>query len=126
MQGPSAPLQTADNSTYLVIRRTVVENVLRTEIVCPTGVTTVKLAHNNTDANDAFAVGMALEDALAGEQVNILIMGIINDPIFQAFPLNSTVFLDTDGATTDVKPLAPSASSSTIIGRSLGNGEVFI
>lgn len=116
----------SESSTYLVINRITVEPVLKTEIVAATGATTVKLAHNNTTSDDAFAIGMALNDADTGEKVDILIMGVINDPIFTAFPLNSTVFLDTDGGTTDVRPIRPSATSSTIIGRSFGNGEVFV
>lgn len=121
---PKTPL--SESSTYLVLTRTVTEQIYKLEIVCATGATTVKLAHNNTNANDAFAVGMALNDAAIGEKVDILIMGVVKDTALAVYPLNATIFLDTNGGTTDVKPTLPLAKSNTIIGRSLGNGEVFV
>jgi hypothetical protein len=95
-------------------------------VVASTGTTTAKLAHNNTTADDAFAIGVAMHDAAVGQLLDILVLGVIQDPAFAVYPLNSTIFLDSDGGTTDVKPMQPSASSTTIIGRSYGNGEVFV
>ena len=117
---------TADSSTYLVIQRIAAEDIVRTDVLSYNAIGEVKLANNNTTPDDAFVVGMALNDASTGHLVDVLIMGVINDPAFNVFPLNSTIFLDTAGATTDVKPNTPSASSTTVVGRSYGNGEVFI
>jgi hypothetical protein len=117
---------TADNSTYLVIQRIASESIIRTDVVAYNNMGEIKLANNNTTVDDAFVVGMALNNGNIGDLIDVLVMGIINDPIFNVFPLNSTIFLDTIGATTDVKPVPPSASSTTVVGRSYGNGEVFI
>jgi len=117
---------TADSSTYLIIQRVAAEPIVRTDVLAYNNIGQVKLANNNTTPDDAFVVGMALNSVNTGEIVDVLIMGIINDPAFNVFPLNSTIFLDTSGATTDTKPTSPAASSTTVVGRSYGNGEVFI
>lgn len=116
----------SESSTYLVVQRFASEAILKFEVVSATGTTTVKLAHNNTTNDDAFAVGVALNDASIGQKVDVLIMGVISDPSFSVFPLNSTLFLDVDGGITDVKPTLPLAKSNTILGRSFGSGDVFI
>ena len=117
---------TADSSTYLIVQRIAAENIVRTDVLSWNSVGQVKLASNNTTPDDAYVVGMALNDALTGALVDVLVMGIINDPVFNTFPLNATIFLDTAGATTDIKPERPTATSTTVVGRSYGNGEVFI
>ena len=117
---------TADSSTYLIIQRVAAEPIVRTDVLAYNNIGQVKLANNNTTPDDAFVVGMALNSVNTGEIVDVLIMGIINDPAFNVFPLNSTIFLDTAGATTDTKPTSPAASSTTVVSRSYGNGEVFI
>ena len=116
----------AEASTYLILQRIVTEQVYRTEVVASTGTTTAKLAHNNTTPDDAFAIGVAMHDAAPGQLLDILVLGVIQDPAFAVYPLNATIFLDSDGGTTDTKPTQPLASSTTIIGRSYGNGEVFV
>jgi hypothetical protein len=117
---------TADSSTYLIINRIASENILKTEVLSYTPIGQMKLANNNTTADDAFVVGVAMNNALAGQSVDVLLMGIINDPIFNVFPLNATIYLDINGGSTDIKPTLPGASSWTIVGRSYGNGEVFV
>ncbi len=117
---------TSDSSTYLIIQRIAAEDILRTDVLSYNALGQVKLANNNTTPDDAYVVGMALNDAPMGHLVDVLIMGIIQDPIFNAFPLNATIFLDVHGGSTDIKPLRPTATSYTVVGRSYGNGEVFI
>lgn len=116
----------SESSTYLIVQRFASEPILKFEIVSATGTTTVKLAHNNTTADDAFVVGMALNDANTGEKVDVLIMGVVSDPSFAVFGLNATLFLDVDGGITDIKPVLPAATSTTILGRSFGSGDVFV
>ena len=119
----------SESSTYLVVSRKAAEQIYKTDIVSAitvSGETRVKLGANNLTANDAFALGMSLTDAAAGQMVDVLIMGVVKDDVFNAFPLNSTVYLDTDGGTTDIAPSLPLATSRTIIGRSLGSGEILV
>jgi len=83
---------TADSSTYLIIQRVAAEPIVRTDVLAYNNIGQVKLANNNTTPDDAFVVGMALNSVNTGEIVDVLIMGIINDPAFNVFPLNSTIF----------------------------------
>lgn len=114
------------SSSGLIVPKYASEQIFKTDIVAMSGSTTVKVAHNNTNFDDSFALGMALNDASIGDPVNVMIMGQYSDLSFSAFPLNSTIFLDTDGGMTDVKPTRPLSGSVTILGRSFGNGDIYI
>jgi len=116
----------AESSTYLVVRRLAKEHILRTECVTIFSDTEVKLAQNNTTSLDAVVLGMAVNDALPGEYVNIIVMGILKDSAFSVFGLRSNIFMDQDGSITDIRPVPPLANSYTIIGTYIGNNEIFI
>jgi hypothetical protein len=58
--------------------------------------------------------------------VDVLILGIITDPIFSVFPVNSTLFLDDLGGITDVTPTQPTKTHLTVIGKSLGGNDILV
>lgn len=71
---------------------------------------------------NALSVGVTLNTATAGNKVEVLSFGILEDPFFN-FPVNDVLFLAVGGAITNV---APTSGIRTIIGKSLGVGSIFI
>jgi len=71
---------------------------------------------------NAQSVGVSLNTATAGNDVEVLSFGILEDPFFN-FPVNDVLFLASGGAITNT---APTSGIRTIIGKSLGVGSIFI
>lgn len=120
------PASVNDKATKLVVDRTAQLVVSEGELVRAIGTSKVQPADANTTASDATVLGLALNDALVGENVSVLVLGIVSDPSYSVFPINSQLFLDLDGAITDDRPTQPSRKFLTEVGKSLGNGEILI
>lgn len=117
----------SESSTYLVTNKIAEENIFEFDLVYISTSGKVKVATNDGNINESFVLGMALRDTIIGDNVDVLIFGIIKDSMFNAFALNRSIYLDVSGGLTDEVPLYGSgALYSTPIGRSLGNGEVLI
>jgi len=75
-------------------------------------------------ANTANAIGIALNAATAGNTVNVLLFGVLEDPSL-TFSLNDLLFLKSDSTITDI-------GTSTLgeflveVGKSLGAGSMFV
>ena len=71
-------------------------------------ITATEVIPSNVDTlNNATVFGLALEDAAIGQDVRILIFGIVSDSFF-TFPLNDPLFNSVSGAI--------SATATTIVG----------
>ena len=110
----------------LVIDRIASGTILRGDLVRASTLNHVTIADSASTVEDAYVLGAALNDADDGEDVEVLILGIISDPIFSVFAVNSTLFLDESGGVTDVRPTKPTKNYSTIIGKSLGGNELLV
>jgi len=119
------PVSQAKAST-LVITRVATGSILRGDLVRATSSNHVGVADPTSTLASANVLGMAQNDALDGEDVEILILGILSDPIFSVFATNTILFLDDLGGLTDVKPTKPSKNYLVIVGKALGGNEVFV
>jgi hypothetical protein len=68
------------------------------------------------------AIGIALNAALPGSSVDILLFGRFVD-LFFTYPVNTSLYLGNNGNITDI---APSTGYSVLIGKGLGTGAIFI
>lgn len=107
----------------LVVDRIASEDILRGDFVCATTINHVGLAAQDTTIDKALVMGAALNDANSGENVEVLLIGVLSDALFSGFSVNDLLFLDTDGAITNTKP---TNKYLTIVGRALGNNEILI
>jgi len=110
----------------LVIDRIATGTILRGDLVRASTVNHVVVADATGTLEDAYVLGLALNDADDTENVEILLLGVISDPLFSVFAVNSTLFLDEDGGVTDIKPTKPLRNYSTIVGKALGGNEILI
>jgi len=84
--------------------------------------TTVTLATSQGTYTDARVIGLALNSALVGEVVEVMLFGIASHPSFN-FSINEPLFLTTGGAFSST---APSVTGQFIVevGFALGLGEI--
>lgn len=120
------PAVAVGKATTVVISRTASEPILRGELVRGSSPNHVELADPTGDIDSASVLGMALNDANTSDEVEILILGIITDSIFNIFGTNVPIFLDDAGGVTDVRPSSPSKKFLVDIGKSLGGGDILI
>jgi hypothetical protein len=85
--------------------------------------THVSPASQDGTVDEATVIGFALSSVSAGAVVDIVIFGVLTNAVFNIFPVNKLLFLDVDGAITDVRPLI---NNLTEVGKSLGSGDIFI
>ena len=105
----------------LVFRKVADEPISALRLVYLTSDTNVSLA-DNLAFNTSLVAGIAISTALTGGEVEIVAQGIVKDPFF-SFPLNDILFLGLNGNITNIPP---TSGFSTIIGKSLGAGSIFI
>jgi hypothetical protein len=120
------PPTAVGKSASLVIDRIASGTILRGDVVKASTTNHVSIADPTSDLDSASGLGVALNDADDSEPVEVLILGIISDPIFNVFSVNEVLFLDEAGGITNVKPTKPSRNFLLIIGKSLGGNEVFV
>ena len=120
------PPTAVGKSSSIVIDRIASGTILRGDVVRASTLNHVSIADPTTNLDSATGLGVALNDADDTEAVEVLILGIITDPIFNVFSVNETLFLDEAGGITNVKPTSPTRNFLLIIGKSLGGNEVFI
>jgi hypothetical protein len=114
----------AGESASLVITRVAGEVITLGDCVSASSVAgEVILSTYNTTENKAKVLGVALESKAANQNIRVLVLGIITDSIFNVFSPNDILFLDEDGAITDIRP---TTNNLTIVGKALGLGEVLV
>ena len=119
-QGPAAV--DAESATKLKVTRTAGEDILASEIVRASSATEVLLATGDTsNKEEAQVFGVAEADALLGEDVDIILLGVITDSAFSVFNVNDPLFLDADGGITNVKRLS---GFHVPIGKALGGDDI--
>jgi hypothetical protein len=121
---PATPIGAA---TSLVVSRIAEGDILKGDVVRASDTLgKVQVADSNTLIEDATVMGLATNDALDGETVEVIVLGVITDAIFNVFPVNAALFLDLGGAITDDRPIGPGRKFLTYIGKSLGGGDVLV
>jgi hypothetical protein len=107
----------------LSITRIASEAILKGDAVCAIDANTVGVANSNTTLQRAMCLGVALNDAVAGATVDILIMGVFTDSSLSIFTVNKLLMLDHNGGISDQKPMT---GFRTIVGRSLGGNQILV
>lgn len=120
------PTSANQKAAKLVVDRTAKLDIVTGDLVRAIGTSEVQPADANSAVADATVLGIALNDALVGESVEVLVLGIISDAAYSIFAANTQLFLDLDGGITDDRPTQPTRKFLTGIGKSLGNGEIMI
>ena len=108
----------------LKVSRIADENIERGDFVYASSNTGVALATNDDTNEKTLVLGIADSDALLGETLDIILKGVFNDALFAPFSPQETLFLDIDGAATNVKPT--SGTPQVILGKTLGNSEFLV
>jgi hypothetical protein len=117
----------SESSTYLIVQKVAEEAIVEFDLVYVTPTGGVMVATNNLGSNEAFVLGLAIADTLLGDKVDVLILGVVSDPIFSALALNTPIYLDVGGAITDDIPKKVNgANFATPVGRALGSGSILI
>lgn len=111
-------------ATKLQIQRIATVNIFAGDALKADSATHVSPATNDVTALDATVIGFAYADTAQGDVVDIVLFGVLSDTSFSVFDVNALLFLDIDGAITDVRPT--SNVFLTEVGSSLGSGDIFI
>jgi len=73
---------------------------------------------------NATSIGIALNQAVAGNKVDILLFGVLDDPGLN-FPLNDLLFLSSSSTITNIAT-SVSGQFHVEVGKSLGAGSMFV
>lgn len=92
-----------DAATKLKIQRIANEDILAGEVLRAVSSTAVGLATGDSTKEQAQVIGIAENNALATETVDVILLGVVTDADFAIFSVNDQLFLDVDGAITNVK-----------------------
>lgn len=120
------PAQAQAKAATLVVDRIATGTIFRGDVVRATTANHVSIGDSSLTLSDSTALGVALNNASDNDPVEVLILGIISDSIFNIFSVNSILFLDDAGGITDIKPTKPSRNYITVVGKCLGGGEVLV
>lgn len=126
-QGPPGPPGisggVADFAGALKVTRTASVAITLGDAVYAISSTHVGLADASNTVAEAMVFGFALNNASPGADVDVLILGVLEDPIFSIFTVNSPLFLDEAGGITDVKRIT---GYHVVIGKALGGNQIFV
>ena len=111
----------AQSATKLKITRIAQEPILSQEVVKAYSDTHVNLATANLLRDNATVLGVSDNDAAVGENVDIILLGVVSNPAFSVFSLHDPLFLDVDGGITNVKR---TTGFHTIVGECLGGNQI--
>ena len=121
-----ANLHFPSTTSILSVTRLSAEEIQIGDVLKSDGNGYVSLADSNEDLTHANVLGIATTAANEEENVDVILFGVISNSLFNAFGVNSLLFLDINGGITDEVPKSPDYKFLTIIGKSLGNGEILI
>ena len=110
-----------DSATKLKITRLASEEIFTDDVVKAFSSTHCAVSNANTNADNATVLGIAENDAAIGEDVDIVLLGVISSTSFSVFSLNDPLFLDLDGTITNTKR---TSGYHVVIGDSLGGNDI--
>jgi hypothetical protein len=99
------------------------ENISKFDLVNLDTQTTARKAIVDSYGESVVA-GMAIEGATIGQSFKMIVFGLYEDPTF-SFPINLPLFLNTDSTITST-PISTTGKFLTKVGKSYGDGAVFI
>lgn len=108
---------------WLVVDKIAGENIDSFKMIRFANIDTVVYARANGTREESRPFGITITSSLAGNKVKVLVMGIIENPIF-TYPSGTLLFLSTNGSITDVVPTLPSSNYSLVVGEALAVGVI--
>lgn len=124
MPGPQGePGAVSDTAKRLTITRKLTSTTSPMKFVKADSPTHVSVGQSNTVFGDAQIVGLTLNAGDAGDDVEILVMGVVEDPVFSGMNINEPLFLTTNGSSSQVPP---NAGFSKEVGYHLGGNQIFV
>lgn len=121
------PTTTLAKATKVVIVRKCSQPIAKGDLVSPFTSGYVQLSDSKLTLEEAYSLGVALQDGDAEDDIEILVFGIMVDTLFSVFAVHDLLFVDEDGAITNEKPDSTLGHKfQTPVGKALGGNEVFI
>lgn len=117
--------QQAGEAARLVISRIASVNIAAMKLVKSDSATHVSIATSQGTFEDSEVLGLALASVVAGQLVDILIFGAIQDASF-SFTLNDPAFLGGSGQVRQTVPAAPTDTHSVRVGKAIATDELFL
>ena len=117
------PVVSTEYSAALKIVKKATSPIVAGRAVKPDSDTHVSHAFNNGVVEDAFAIGVAENSASIGQDVTILLLGVLFSTDFLSFNYSDIIILGTDG---HIVTSSTGYNFVTNIGRCLGSGSVLI
>lgn len=115
--------QDALSAERLIVTRIAEEDISALKLVTASEPNEVRISDPNAAFEDAQVLGLALNSATTGNEVQVLLSGAHTDPSFSSLTLNSKLFL---GATGSITQTAPTTGHQTDVGEYIGDNAVFI
>lgn len=119
------PESISSKAASLIITRTAHDEIFAGELVYPMDEGKVYIADDRTTLDRAKVLGLALNRAAMGEDVEVLLLGVAYSPEFAVFETLDMLFLSEDGSITNVRPTNPS-KYLVQVGKALGGMEILI
>lgn len=107
----------------LKVTRTASVDIASGDALYAVSATHVGLADAASTTDKALVFGFAMETVLAGSDVDVMLMGVLVDPIFSIFSVNTPLFLDETGGITDTRR---TSGFHVVIGKALGANQIFV
>lgn len=107
----------------IAVSRIANETISRGEFVYSVNTTNVGLAVNNDTQERAMVLGVAMNNALFGEQVLVLLIGAVTDVAFNGLSINRPLYLNVSGGVTDTKPVT---GYLVPVAKSVGSNTIFV
>lgn len=142
IQAPNSPVMTGANgkidasllpetamakAASLVVTRKCHGSISRGDAVSPYTSGFVQIADSKLTIDEASVFGIALQSGTEGQDIEIIISGIMIDALFSVFAVNDYLFLDDNGAITNDRPLSSTGHNFlTDVAKALGGNEIFV
>jgi hypothetical protein len=120
------PAQVSAKASSLIIDRIASEEVLIGELVYATSANEVGVADNAISVEEAKVLGLSLNAAVQGGDVEVLLLGVATSLDYSVFTANDILFLDELGGITNVRPVTPLAKYITQVGKALGGNQILV
>ena len=112
----------ANNQGTIKVKKQLDATTSALKVCKATSANTIAVASNADGISSAFGLCVTMQAGSAGEDVDVITFGQINDGFFN-FALNAPLYLGDNG---DIVDTVEAGKPRTIIGHSLGTGSIFI
>ena len=113
----------ASDTSQVKVTKTASENISALQLVIADGETGVLVAEKNSTFQDAQVLGIALNAATTGNDVEVVTFGEVSDPTFSSLTENNPIFLGDNGS---IIQSVTAGDFLTEVGKSIGGNGIFV